>query len=140
MTLIDKYRQYNNFGRLIDMDFKIIADGIVEYEMNITQAHLATPGAAHGGVISALVDGALGVAALSAVHKQNKIVSTIEFKLNFMAPALLNDRIVAKAKVDQLGNRIIVSSCEVICKNRDNKLLAIAIGTFNAYDAAKAGY
>ncbi|HOZ87158.1 MAG TPA: PaaI family thioesterase [Bacteroidia bacterium] len=140
MTLIDKYRQFNNFGRLIDMDFKIIDDGIVEYEMIITQAHLATPGAAHGGVISALVDGALGVAALSAVYKQNKIVSTIEFKLNFLAPALLNDRIVAKAKVDQLGNRIIVSSCEVICMNRDNKLLAKAMGTFNAYDAAKAGY
>ncbi|MES2680287.1 MAG: PaaI family thioesterase [Bacteroidota bacterium] len=140
MTLIDKYRQSNNFGRLIDMDFEIIADGIVEYRITITQAHLATPGAAHGGLISALVDGALGVAALSAVHKLNKVVSTIEFKLNFLAPALLNDRIVAKAKVDQLGNRIIISSCDVICLNRDNKLLAKAMGTFNAYDAAKAGY
>ncbi len=140
MTLIEQYQLSNRFGNLIGMDFKIQAPGIVDYEITIKPEHLATPTAAHGGLIAALIDGALGVAALSAVCEQNKVVSTIEFKVNYFAPALLNDKIIAKAKVDQLGKRIIVSSCEVICVNRENRVLAKAMGTFNAYDAARAGY
>ncbi len=139
-TLIDKYRQANHFGRLVSMDFKVVAEGQVDYFLTVKEEHLATPHAAHGGVVAALVDAALGVAGLSAVHTQNKVVSTIEYKLNFLAPALLNDELLARAKVEQKGNRILVISCDVFCVNRNNKLIAKSLGTFNAYDAAKAGY
>jgi len=139
-SLIEKYIEGNNFGRHLNMAFEIVDDGIVDYFLTIEKMHMATPFSAHGGVISALIDSGLGVAALSAVYKENKAVSTIEFKLNYLAPALLNDRLVAKAKVEQKGKRILVVSCDVFCLNRENKILAKAIGTFNAYDALKAGY
>jgi uncharacterized protein (TIGR00369 family) len=139
-SLIEKYIEGNNFGRHLNIAFKIVDDGIVDYFLTIEEMHMATPFSAHGGVISALIDSGLGVAALSAVYKENKAVSTIEFKLNYLAPALLNDRLVAKAKVEQKGKRILVVSCDVFCLNRENKILAKAIGTFNAYDALKAGY
>ena len=138
--LIDKYNSANFFGKLVGMEFKVISEGVVEYFMTIRQDHLATPVAAHGGVVSTLIDAALGVAGLSAVQAQNKVVSTIEYKVNFLAPAHLNDQLVAKAKVEQKGNRILVISCDVFCINREDKLIAKSIGTFNAYDAAKAGY
>lgn len=140
LTLIDKYIQYNFFGKLVGMDFKIIAEGEVEYYLTITKDLLATPHAAHGGVIAALADSALGIAGLSAVHKENKAVSTVEYKVNFLSPAFLNDQLVAKAKIDQKGKRLIIISCDIFCTNRDNKLIAKSIGTFNAYDASKAGY
>jgi acyl-CoA thioesterase len=139
-TLIEKYINNNFFGKLIGMDFKIITDGNVDYYLTINKNHLATPNAAHGGVVSSLIDAALGVAGLSAVYKENKVVSTIEYKLNFLAPALLNDKLIAKAKVEQKGKKILVISCDVFCVNRDNQLVAKALGTFNAYDAQKAGY
>ena len=82
----------------------------------------------------------MGVAGLSAVYTENKVVSTIEYKLNFLAPAFLNDQLIAKAKVEQKGNRILIISCDVFCTNRENKLIAKSLGTFNAYDASKAGY
>jgi uncharacterized protein (TIGR00369 family) len=138
--LIHQYIQNNHFGKLLGMDFKIISEGLVEYRMKILPDHLATPAAAHGGVIAALVDAALGVAGLSAVHKQNKVVSTVEYKMNFLSPALVGDELLAIGKVEQKGNRILVISCDVICVNRQNKMIAKALGTFNAYDAAKAGY
>ena len=138
--LINKYIQSNLFGQHLGMDFKIISPGHIEYRLNINTQHLATPKAAHGGVISALVDGALGVAGLSAVCGQNKVVSTVEYKLNFMAPAFLNDELLAIGKVEQLGKRLIIVSCEVICTNRNNQVISKALGTFNAYDAEKAGY
>lgn len=138
--LIRQYIRNNYFGKLIGMEFNIISEGMVEYRLSVTQQHLATPAAAHGGAIAALVDAALGVAGLSAVHQQNKVVSTIEYKMNFLSPALLGDELLAKARVEQQGNRILVISCDVLCINRQNKLIAKALGTFNAYDAAKAGY
>jgi acyl-CoA thioesterase len=139
-TLIEKYIKNNFFGKLVGMDFKILEEGLVEYYLTINKNHLATPNAAHGGVIATLIDAALGVAGLSIVYKENKVVSTIEYKLNFLAPTLLNDVLVAKGKVEQKGNRILIISCDVFCTNRNNKLVAKALGTFNAYDATKAGY
>ena len=139
-SLIEKYIENNFFGKLIGMNFKIIEEGIVEYYLTINKNHLATPNAAHGGVVSSFIDGALGVAGLSLVSKENKVVSTIEYKLNFLAPALLNDHLIAKAKVEQKGNRLLIISCDVFCINRKNILIAKALGTFNAYPAEKAGY
>jgi acyl-CoA thioesterase len=139
-VLLEKYIENNLFGKLIGMDFEIVSEGNVNYYLTISQNHLATPHAAHGGVISSLVDGALGVAGLSCVYKENKVVSTIEYKINFLSPAHINDKLVAKAKVEQKGNRILIISCEVYCVNKSNSLLAKALGKFNAYNAEKAGY
>ena len=140
LNLIEQYIASNKFGQLIGMDFKIVEPGLVHYFVKVQSSHLATPFAAHGGLIAALVDAALGVAGLSAVHDQNKVVSTIEYKLNYLSAALLNDNLIAIGKVAQKGNRILVISCDVFCENRGNKIIAKALGTFNAYDAAKAGY
>lgn len=139
-NLIEKYIANNHFGKLIGMDFKIINEGNVEYYLTISKNHLATPNSAHGGVIASLIDAALGVAGLSMVYKENKVVSTVEYKTNFMNPALLNDELKAVAKVEQRGKRIIIISCDVFAINRRNAIIAKALGTFNAYDAVKAGY
>lgn len=139
-NLIEKYIANNHFGKLIGMDFKIISDGNVEYNLTVNKSHLATPNSAHGGLIAALIDGALGVAGLSMVYKENKVVSTVEYKTNFMSPALIGDQLKAVAKVEQKGKRLIIISCDVIAVSRNNTLIAKALGTFNAYDAAKAGY
>ena len=140
MTLIEQYNLHNDFGKTIEMNFDIIEPGIVHYFLTIKQKHLATPLAAHGGVISSLMDGLLGVTALSVVEKENKIVSTIEFKINFLAPAFLHDKLQGIGKVEQKGNRLIIVSGDIFCVNRGNILIAKAIGTFNAYPAANAGF
>lgn len=139
MNLIEKYIESNAFGRLMGMEFKIIEPGKVEYHLTVTKNHLATPHAAHGGMLGALVDGALGTAGLSAVYQDGKVVSTIEYKLNFLAPCYAGDQLIAYGKVESMGKRILVISCDVVCVNRDNKMIAKALGTFNAYDAEKAG-
>jgi uncharacterized protein (TIGR00369 family) len=137
--LIQKYIKSNAFGRLVGMDFKIMSPGNIEYRLKVEKQHLATPHAAHGGMIGALVDGALGTAGLSLVYKEYKAVSTIEYKLNFLSPSYLGDELLAIGKVESQGKRILVISCDVFCINRENILIAKALGTFNAYDAVKAG-
>ena len=112
----------------------------MHYFITIKHEHLATPKAAHGGVISALMDGLLGVTALSVSEKEKNIISTVEFKINFLAPAFLGDTLQGIGKVDQQGKRLIITSGEIICPERNNALIAKAMGTFNAYPAEKAGY
>lgn len=138
--LIEKYRQNNRFGDFLGMVFTLQRPGKIEYHLLIQQTHLATPLSAHGGVIAALIDGALGVAALSVVASENKVVSTVEYKLNFLAPVSLGDQLCAKAEVLSQGKRLLVVTCDVYCENKKNQIVAKAMGTFNSYPAEKAGY
>jgi len=140
MTLIEQYNMHNEFGKTIGMNFEIIEPGLVHYYLTIKQKHLATPLSAHGGVISALMDGLLGVTALSVVEKENKIISTIEFKINFLSPAFLHDNLIGIGKMEKKGNHLIIVSGDIFCVNRENSLITKAMGTFNAYPAEKAGY
>ena len=136
--IIEKYIEYNNFGRLLGLHFNIVEPGVVQHYLTISKDHLATPQTAHGGLLSAMMDAVLGVAALSIVCQDMKIVSTVEFKLNYLNPALLGDELSGESFIEQKGNRIIVVSGTIKALQRD-KIVAKGIGTFNAYPAAKVG-
>jgi uncharacterized protein (TIGR00369 family) len=136
--IIKKYIEFNNFGKELGLNFTIVEPGVVNHYLTISAKHLATPHTAHGGVVAAMMDAVLGVAALSLVCDDLNIVSTIEFKLNFLNPCLLGDELSGESVIEQKGKRIIIVSGTIRSVNR-NKIIAKAIGTFNAYPAAKAG-
>jgi uncharacterized protein (TIGR00369 family) len=135
--LIDKYIQSNKFGALLGMNFEIINPGSISYSMLIEEKHLATPIAAHGGAVASLIDASLGVACLSAVFNEGKVVSTLELSIKYLKPAKLGATIIAKSDVISKGNRILVSEVKVY---DGNQLIATGSGTFNAYPKEKAGY
>lgn len=137
--IIKKYIEFNNFGRDLGLHFDIIEPGLVKHTMIVTEKHLATPHTAHGGVTAAMMDAVLGVAALSLSCLDLKIVSTVEFKINYLNPALLGDELSGESVIEQKGNRIIIVSGTIKSLNRD-KVVAKAIGTFNAYPAEKIGF
>jgi len=136
--LIQYYIHFNNFGRLMGMDFKILDNGDVEYYIEITKDHLATPVAAHGGVVAALLDACLGVCALAEVVESERVVSTVDLKYSFLAPVLLGDKLIAKSKIVKAGKKLIF--VEGVLLNQNAEKIAIATGTFNAYPASKIGY
>ncbi|MES2133092.1 MAG: PaaI family thioesterase [Bacteroidota bacterium] len=140
MNIIEQYIKDNNFGRVVGMEFKIVEPGIVHYFLTINETHLSTPRATHGGVIAAMMDGVLGVAALSKTVLENRIVSTVEFKINYLAPSLLGDELFGVGKIENAGKRLIITSGDIMCTNRNNIVIAKAMGTFNAYPVEKAGY
>lgn len=136
--IILAYKTGNNFGRLIKMDFEIISPGELEYKIEIDESHLATPFAAHGGVVASLMDSTLGICALSLVCAEDKIVATVEMKLNFLAPIRKGDILIGKSKLVSKGNRIIVTEADIF--NQDGVLVSKGMGTFNSYPKEKAGY
>lgn len=135
-NLIELYKEINNFGRFMNMAFQVIEPGIVHYNMKVNENHLATPVAMHGGALAGFMDAIIGVSALSIVAPQNKLVSTVEFKINYLIPVLLNDDLKGIGKVIHHGNRIIIAKGEIY--NQRKELVAIANGTLNAYPREKA--
>lgn len=135
--IIQKYIEFNNFGRTIGMDFTIESAGNVTYSMAITDVHLATPSTSHGGAIAGLMDAVLGVCGLSTVCMEDRLVSTIEMGMHFIRPAKLNDQLIGRAEVVSKGNRIIIIEGKIY--NQFQDVIARGSGTFNAYPKEKAG-
>ena len=136
MDILDIYNRHNNFGRLFDMDHKVIEPGHIEYNMVVKESHLATPKAMHGGAMAGFMDGVLVVAALSAVEAENKVVSTIEFKINYLSAVFLGDELTGFGIVLRKGKRILLVEGKIY--NQKNELVSTATGTFNAYSFEKS--
>src|SRR5690554_3995615 len=134
--VLNMYKASNNFGAFLEMDLEVKEDGEVKYTIEIKDKHLATPIAAHGGVIAALIDGTLGVAALTIAGKNQNVVSTVELQVNYLKPVRMGDHLVSIGKVISAGKRLLYVEASVI--NQDDVLVAKASGTFNAYPAEKA--
>ena len=134
--ILQEYQKNNAFGKVNELQLEIISPGTINYRMKVQEKHLATPLTIHGGMLSALMDAVLGVAALSLVCESGRVVSTVEFKINFMDPVHLGDELVAVGQVDQQGKRILVCS-GVIKEAKSGKTVAKGLGTFNAYPFEK---
>lgn len=134
-SIIALYKQSNQFGKEIDLEYDILPGGEVINRITIGQKHLATPVAAHGGVMAALADSTLGVAALSVSYKNGNLVSTVEFKINYLKPVLLGDTIKGLPRIRQVGKKLIFVEADFV--NQNNELVATANGTFNQYPFTK---
>lgn len=136
--IIRQYIEWNKFGRLLGMQFEISEPGKVTYKMSVRHMHLATPFAAHGGSVAALMDAALGVAALSKVCQDNLIVSTVSLQVQYMHPAFLDDELTVTAEVTKTGKRLLFVDAKIV--NQKGQLIGAGSATMNAYPVEKADY
>ena len=89
-----------------------VEPGLVEIQIpfrpDLTQQH----GFLHAGVITTIVDSACGYAALSLMPAQVGVL-TIEYKVNFLAPAA-GERFVARGRVTKPGRTVTVCTGDVL--------------------------
>lgn len=135
--MVEAFNQINIYGKENGMKLKVIEPGLIEYEMTVLEKHLSSPNTCHGGVISGFMDSVLGASALTMAFTEKKLVSTVEFKINLFKPAYLGDQLIGKGKIEYKGKSLISSSGAIFCPNRDNLLVAKALGTFNIYPIEK---
>ena len=128
--LIEEYLRNNQIGQYLGMEFNIIEQGHVEYYLTTSKHLEAIKGMTHGGAIAGFMDGILGVAALSEVESENKLVATIEFKINYMKPVFTNEKLIGVGKVLQRGKSTLVVEGKIMC---GMELKVCALGTFKAY-------
>ena len=105
-----------------------VKPGEVEIEMpyraDFTQQH----GFVHGGIVTAIVDSACGYAALSLSAPETAVL-TVEYKVNFLAPAK-GDRLLARGEVVRPGSTVTVCKGDVFAyEGGDEKLVASMLTT-----------
>ncbi len=123
----------NSFGRQTAMQtlgatVSSVMPGDVEIEMpyraDLTQQH----GFIHGGIVTAIVDSACGYAAFS-LSAPDTAVLTVEYKVNFVAPAK-GERLVARGEVVRPGATVTVCKGNVLAyENGEEKLVATMLTT-----------
>lgn len=133
--ILEAYNKTNQFGRFLNMSYEVVKPGKITYTLPVTKDFLATSKAMHGGAIAAFMDAIVGVAAVSLSSLKGNVVSTVEFKINYLKPVFFGEILKGEGTVISEGNRIIICKGEIF--NNKNELVAIATSTMNAYPFAK---
>lgn len=97
------------------------------FDAGLTQQH----GALHAAALSAAADSACGYAALTLMTPGREVL-TVEFKVNFLAPAT-GERFVAVGRVIRPGRTLTVCAAEVYAeRDGERRLIAIMQATMIA--------
>ena len=117
-----------SFMSLIGADLSRVSPGEVEIALPFRADLLQQHGYLHGAVIAAIVDSACGYAARSLMP-QGATVMTVEYKVNFLAPAA-GDEIVARGRVLRSGRKLSVCYGEAAARvHGQEKLVAALMAT-----------
>ena len=97
-----------------------VAPGAVEIELpfrdDLTQQH----GYVHGGIVAAIADSACGYASLSLAPVGTEVL-TLEYKINFLAPAS-GAKLVARGHVVRAGRTVSVCEGKVLAVSGDTEM------------------
>jgi acyl-CoA thioesterase len=109
----------------LDMRPLTVGDGRCAWGMEIKPLHMNPYGVVHGGLLYTLVDYAMG-GALTSTLEGGQRCTTLEIKMNYVAPATAGD-VRAEAWVVSKGGRVAVLQANVVVGETQ---LALAMGTF----------
>ena len=101
-------------------------NGRARIECVVSEAHTNTLGFCHGGVISGLMDMAVGVAAKSSLDDPLRGVTTVSLTVNYQRPGEVGRTLSAEATV-QSGRRIL--SCAVTVQDDRGEAIAVGVAT-----------
>jgi uncharacterized protein (TIGR00369 family) len=111
---------------LISMRLCDVGVGYSILEVDVAEKHLQPFGQVHGGVFASIIDAATFWAVFYAVEDQNAGVTSVDLKLNYLAPAA-SGKLMAKGRQIKLGRTLGYAEAEVTDENA--KLLAHGTST-----------
>jgi len=125
---------YQGFVKTCGFKLDLLERGRAESSLEVTKAHSQQDDFVHAGVMATMADHTAGYAAFSVVPDEFRIL-TLEFKINFLRPAV-GDLLICRAKVVKEGKNILVADSEVYSqRNGVEKLAAKALVTLMAVPA-----
>jgi uncharacterized protein (TIGR00369 family) len=113
------------FAEFLGIRIATLEPGLARLDLTLRPELLNSHHGAHGGVIMALADVALAVAAI-AKDGAAKGAFTVDLSVSFLGQA--KERLVAEGRCLRLGGSLAFSEGEV--RGPDGELVAKAIGTF----------
>ena len=113
------------FPMLLGMQIDMLEYGQARLRLPYGQDITQGMGYIHGGVIGALCDTSVAIALFTMLEKDQKIL-TVEFKINFIAPA--DKEVRSVARIIHKGRRTAVGDVEVM--SCDGVLVAKGLVTY----------
>lgn len=104
-------------------------EGCAMAALEVGAQHLNPNGVVHGAVLFALVDTAMGAAAMS-VLPDGQYATSVDLQLRFVRPAVSGD-LAATVEVLKRGRNVIHLEGRVM--DGDQRLIATAAGTFTRF-------
>ncbi|MEM9774446.1 MAG: PaaI family thioesterase [Chloroflexota bacterium] len=108
--ILDSFAKHK-FMHTLGATLTHVSAGEVVIEMPFRDDLVQQHGFMHAGAITTIVDTACGYAALTQMPEGSEVV-TVEFKVNFMSPAI-GENFVAKASVVRAGKTLTVTQGDV---------------------------
>jgi uncharacterized protein (TIGR00369 family) len=117
-----------SFNRLLGMRATGSHKDGVTIECPVRAEFLNAMGVLHGGVTATMADAAVGIA-LWSHHKGTRKHTTVEMKLNYLAPVPPESKkIIARSRLVRVGQHLCVGEVELNCGK--GRLVGIALVTY----------
>ncbi len=114
------------YFELLSMKIKDVGIGYSVLEIDLAEKHLQPFGLVHGGVFASIIDAAAFWSVFYEIEDQNAGVTTVDLKLNYLAPAI-SGKLIAKGRQIKLGKTLGYAEAEVT--GIDGKILAHGTST-----------
>lgn len=97
----------------LGIELDSVGQGTCITSLKLAERHLQQDGFVHAGVHATIADHSAGVAAATLLQ-ENKLVLSVEFKINLLRAAK-GERLICRAAVLKPGRRFSVVESEVFC-------------------------
>ena len=103
--------QASPFNRMMGLAIEALDEGFARVVMPCPEDLMQLQGVVHGGALATLADSAVAFA-LSTLIEANQRISTIEMKINYLAP-VTEGPAVAEARILRKGRRVAVGDVDI---------------------------
>jgi acyl-coenzyme A thioesterase 13 len=117
------------FNELLGSRCVLKEPGRTRYELTVGPQHLNKRGVAHGGVVTSLLDTALGAAVVASIRTE-EWTGTLELSVQFREP-VFPGLITAEGRVARRGRTVAFSEGEI--RDAAGKILATAHGVWTIW-------
>lgn len=101
--------------------------------LTVTEEHLNVNGTLHGGVISTILDTAMG-AAVRAFLDEDEETATVSMTVTYLSAGKEGDDLRASAEVRKRGSSLVLVEADLV-RTEDDKAIAHAVGTFTVLES-----
>ncbi len=107
----------------LHLKFDVAQDGSVKADFHCDTSFEGYPGRLHGGVISSILDGAMG----NCMFARNKATVTVELTIRFKCPIITGHQATVLARVTRDSHPLYLLEAEIV---QNNQIKATAKGKY----------
>ena len=123
---VNQLVNHSPYFELLSMKILDVGLGFSLLEINLAEKHLQPFGFVHGGVFASIIDAAAFWAIFYNIEDQNASATTVDLKLNYLAPAV-SGKLIAKGAQIKLGKTLGYAEARVT--DEGGRLLAHGTST-----------